>query len=176
MANNNKAMIDLPFFELCNQAPAAAQAIAALTTSESGDEQFLYYLSGSNFYRYDTVADTWQQLASPVVAPTVLATLRYTAKRGFHGRVLSATGNTVQLPGLRDGSLDKQTLEIIQGLGTGQQRELTYVGETTHEAGIITGTGTAYLQDTTKKFRINQYAGYRPYYHRFSFSRRVRED
>ena len=160
MANNNKAMIDLPFFELCNQAPAASQAIAAMTTSECGDDPFLYYLSGSNFYRHDMVADTWQQLASPVVAPSALATLRYTAKRGFHGRVLSATGNTVQIPGLRDWSLDKQTIEIIQGTGTGQQRELTYVGETTHEAGVITATGATFIQDSTKKFRINQYAGY----------------
>lgn len=152
--------VDLPFFEMCNQAPVASSALSALATAEDGSDRFIYYLSTSAFYRYDTVADTWQQLANPNVAPVTVLSLRHTRRRGYHGRVLGATASTITLPGLRGPELDGQTIRIEFGAGIGQERTLTYTGETTHEYGVITSTTTASLADSTKKWRVNQWAGY----------------
>jgi hypothetical protein len=160
MANTNAAMVDLPFFELCNQAPVASSALACMTTVETGDDRFIYYISTSAFYRYDTVADTWQQLANPYVAPSAVINMRYSARRGYHGRVLSATSTTVQIAGLRGPTLDGTSLEVLNGTGSGQKRTLTYTGETIHEAGVITGTATNNISDSLKKWQVNQWAGY----------------
>ena len=153
-------MVDLPFFELCNQAPVATTAVAAMTSVEDGSDRFIYYLTASTFYRYDTVADTWQQLSTPNVAPATGVTMKYTQRRGYHGRVLSATASTVVIPGLRGPTLNGQTINILSGAGGGQERVLTYVSETIYDAGVITGTATNTLADSTKKWQINQWSGY----------------
>lgn len=160
MANTLTPVLDLPFFELCNQAPSATSATAAMTTAEDGMDRFIYYISGSNFYRYDTEADTWQQLASPNVAPLTLIAMRHTKRRGYHGRVLGATSNTITIPGLRGETLSGYTLRIEFGTGAGQERTLTYIGETVQDSGVITGTTTTTLSDSVKKWRVNQWAGY----------------
>lgn len=160
VANNNKKMLDLPFFELLNQIPATTTAITGLTTSESGADRFIYGMVGSAFYRYDTIGDTWQQLATPATAPASALTLRYTGKRGYHGRVLSANSSSVTIPGLRGSILDGEKISILHGPGAGQERTLTYVSETVHDAGVITGTTTSTLADSTKKWKVNQWAGY----------------
>lgn len=160
ITNNNKALLDVPFFELLNQATVASGATAAMTSSEDNTSRFIYYLSGTTFTRYDTTADTWQQLASPAAAPVTASRLRYTKNRGYHGRVISATSTSVTIPGLRAGSMDGATLRILQGTGIGQDRVLTYVGEITNDAGVITATTTATLVDSTKKWKVNQWAGY----------------
>lgn len=160
MTNNNKKMVDMPFFELCNQAPTATSAVSGMTTAEDGSGRFIYYLSTSAFYRYDTFADTWQQLANPLQAPVTLLSLRYTGRRGYHGRVISATSDTITIPGLRNNTLSNTTISLISGQGMGQERVLTYVNETVHDAGVITGTTTATLADSTKKWEYNQWAGY----------------
>lgn len=160
MANNNKQMVDMPFFELCNQAPTATASLAGMTTSENGTSRYIYYLTSSTFYRYDTYADTWQQLATPTVTPSSISSLRYTMARGTHGRVISATSTTITIPGLRGPLLDGVELTILHGTGKGQTRTLTYVSETIHDAGMITATVSNYLTDSLKKWRVNQWAGY----------------
>lgn len=160
MTNNNKPMVDMPFFELCNQAPVASSGISGMATAEDGSSRFIYYLSTSSFYRYDTVGDTWQQLANPPTAPATLLSIRYTKRRGFHGRVISATSNTITIPGLRGTTLSNTTISILNGKGSGQSKTLTFVSETVHDAGVITGTTTATLADSTKKWEYNQWVGY----------------
>jgi hypothetical protein len=160
MTINAKALLDLPFYEPCNQAPVVTQAIAGICTSEDGSDRFIYYLSGITFYRYDTQADTWQLLAAPNQTPTVGVAMRFTKKRGYHGRVLSAASTTVQLPGMRGPLLNGQQIEILQGKGQGQTRTLTYVGETVHEAGVLTAAAANVITDNLKKMKPNQYAGY----------------
>lgn len=160
VTNNNKKMIDLPFFELCNQAPTVSSALSAMTTDETGTSPFIYYLTGSTFYRYDTRGDAWQQLATPNVTPVTALALRMTKRRGFHGRVLSATSTSVNLPSLRGAVLNGESLSILSGTGQGQTRTLTYLGETVHDAGVITATTTSSLGNGLKKWKINQWAGY----------------
>lgn len=159
ITNNNKKVIDVPFWELLSQPPVATSALSAMVTSEDATNRYLYYLSTSSFYRYDSQADTWQQLATPNTAPVTALRMRYTKRRGYHGRVLAATSTSVTIPGLRQ-TLDGATLEVLSGVGAGQSRTLTYVSDTVYDAGVITGTTTSTLVDTTKKWKPNQYAGY----------------
>lgn len=162
MANTNKQMVDLPFFELCNQAPAATSALSGLATAEDSSNRYIYYLTTSSFYRYDTIADTWQQLANPVVAPITVLSMRYTGNRGFHGRVISATSSTVTIPGLRGKVFDGEKIRIIQGTGVGQERTLTYTGETILDAGVVTAVVASNIgiTDNLKKWRVNQWVGH----------------
>ena len=160
MANTLVNTLDLPFWELLNQAPASSGALAALTTSEDGLDRFIYYVSSSTLYRYDTHKDTWQQLATTPSAPVTVVAMRHTKRRGFHGRVISATSSTVTIGGLRGKNLSGETLSIESGTGVGQERTLTLVSENILESGVVTGTNTTALADTTKKWRINEWAGY----------------
>lgn len=162
MANNNKQMVDLPFFELCNQAPAATSALSALATTEDGTGRYIYYLTTSSFYRYDVIADTWQQLANPVVTPVTVLSMRYTSNRGFHGKTISATSSSITIPGLRGKVLSGETIRIVQGTGVGQERTLTYTGETIHDAGVVTAVvaSNVGITDNLKKWKVNQWVGY----------------
>jgi len=159
--SNLKKTVDLPVWELLNQAPTASSALSSWTTVETGDSKYIYYLAGALFYRYDIDGDAWQQLATPNVAPLTVASLRVTMNRGFHGRVLGATSTSVTIPGLRGKIFDGKKLRILQGTGAGQERTLTYTGETTHDFGVMTaGTGSTNITDGLKKWKINQWAGY----------------
>ena len=63
ITNNNLKMIDRPVWEQLTNTPASAAAAVACVDDGS---RFIYSLfSVTAFYRYDTWADTWQQLANP---------------------------------------------------------------------------------------------------------------
>lgn len=160
MPDTQKLTTDIPHWLLLNQAPTATSAISCTCTQDDGNNRYIYYVVGSAFFRYDTQGDVWQQLANPNIAPTVLATMRYTGNRGYHCRVISATSNTIRLPGLRGRTLHGKTIRLERGTGLSQSRVLTYVGENIHDAGVITGTSATTLVDSTKKWKINQWAGY----------------
>lgn len=155
-----KKLVDLPYFELCNQLPAATSSISAMTTAEEGDAETIYYISGSNFIAIDVVGDTSRILAAPNVAPATLVSMVYTRRRGYHSRVISATSTTLRIAGLRGKTLDGQTIRILHGTGLGQEKVLTWTGETVHDAGVITGTTVNNLADSLKKWEPNQWAGY----------------
>ena len=158
--NNNIPFVDLPFFELCNQSPAATTPISGMLVPDGAGDDFLYVAIASTLYGYDMRHDTWQQLSTLNVAPSACLSMAYTKRRGFHARVLAATSTTVDLPYLPGGVLNGATFELLQGTGVGQSRTLTYVSDTTHDEGVITGTTTSTLVDNTKKWRVNQWAGY----------------
>ena len=160
VTNNLKSQVDLPVWEWCRFAPTASATLSGMATSDDGLNRFIYYISGSSFYRYDTYADTWQQLSTPNTAPLTVLSLRYTGLRGYHGRVLSATGTTVQIAGLRGPTLNGKTLKILNGTGLGQEKTLTYTGETIHDMGVVTAVATTSLSDSTKKWKYNQWSGY----------------
>jgi hypothetical protein len=151
---------DLPFWQLCNQLPVATSALTCFATDENGDDPYIYALSGATFYRYSVNGDGVHLLASPTVAASSVASLRYTKRRGFHSRVISATSTTVQISGLVDKILDGEHMRILHGVGKGQERVLTFSSETIHDTGVITGTAANYIADSAKKWKINQWAGY----------------
>ena len=140
--NNNLPFVDLPFFELCSQVPTTTSAVSGMVLAEAGDD-YIYAMVAGTFYRYDMQYDTWQQLSTPNVAPATCLSMAYTKRRGFHARVLAATSTTVTLPYLRGAVLSGETFEILQGTGAGQSRTLTFIGDTTQDEGIITGTTTS---------------------------------
>lgn len=160
LTNNLKPQVDLPVWEWCRFAPTASVALSGMATADDGSARFIYYISASTFYRYDTYADSWQQLATPNVAPLTVLSLRYTGFRGYHGRVLSATSTTIQIGGLRGPTLNGKTLKIISGTSLGEEKTLTYTGETIHDAGVVTAVATTSLTDSTKKWKFNQWSGY----------------
>ena len=160
MANTLVNTLDLPFWELLSQAPAASSALAAMSTIEDGTDRFIYYYTTQTLYRYDTYKDTWQQLALSPAAGVNVVDIKHTKRRGFHGRVISATSSTVTIGGLRLQSLSGETMSIEFGTGQGQERTLTWVSDNIAESGLITGTTTSTLADSTKKWRFNQWAGY----------------
>lgn len=61
--NNNLKMIDIPIWLQLAFAPANSAAGSSICDD---GERFIYYMiSATNFWRYDTWHDCWQQLASP---------------------------------------------------------------------------------------------------------------
>ncbi|KND47040.1 MAG: Flagellar hook-length control protein FliK [Parcubacteria bacterium C7867-004] len=160
VTNNLKPQVDLPVWEWCRFTPTATVALSGMATADDGSARFIYYISASSFYRYDTYADAWQQLATPNTAPFAALSLRYTGFRGYHGRVLSAGATSVQIGGLRGATLNGKTIKILSGPGIGQERVLTFTGETIHDMGVITATTTLTLADSTKKWKFNQWSGY----------------
>lgn len=75
--------------------------------------------------------------------------------------VLGATSTTVQIsspPNPRE--LDGEVISLERGTGKGQSRTLTFVSETIHDFGLLTATSTSSITDSTKKWEINQWAGY----------------
>ena len=137
ISNNNIRQVDLPTWEWLRFAPTATQAISTLTTHEQGTDRYLYYLTGTTFYRYDTYTDVYQQLATPNVAAVTGCSMRYTKRRGYHGRVLSATSSSVTIPGLRGATFNGNTISIESGTGAGQERVISFTdfsNETVHNA------------------------------------------
>jgi hypothetical protein len=151
---------DLPYFQVCNQAPIATATLSYMASDESGVDDRLFYITGSSFYSYNPSADMFQLRATPNVAPVTVLALKYTKRRGFHTRVISATSTTVVIGGLKGEILNGENIRILSGTGQGQERQLTFVGETIHDYGVITGTAANYLQDNLKKWKFNQWAGY----------------
>lgn len=63
LINNNRPMVDRPTWEQLTNAPTNSAAASAFCDD---NERYAYILfSATSFWRYDTWADTWQQLASP---------------------------------------------------------------------------------------------------------------
>ena len=63
ITNNNIPGLDAPVWEQLPNAPAASAAGVAMVDD---NERFIYYLiSATSFWRFDTWAQTWQQLANP---------------------------------------------------------------------------------------------------------------
>jgi|GEM_PF-1435904 len=160
LTNNLKRVVDLPIFEICNQMPTATQPISSTTTADE-DPRYIYYLTGSLFYRYDSETDTWQQLASPMLAPVTCVAMKMSSYNGYRGNCLSATTNTMTVPGLSGDILKNKTIKITSGLGVGQERTITGVSATTiYDQGIATAASNVLITDTTKRWEINQYIGY----------------
>ncbi len=160
LTNNLKRVVDLPIFELCNQAVTATSAISATTTADE-DPRYIYYIVGALFYRYDSETDTWKQLASPMITPLVGASMKMSSYNGYRGNCLDATINTMTVAGLSGNILKGQMIRITAGLGVGQEREITAVSSTTiYDQGVATVASNSLITDSLKRWEINQYIGY----------------
>ncbi len=96
LTNNLKQQVDLPVWEWCRFAPISTTSVSALTTSRDGSNRYLYYLSSTQLYKYDTIGDAWSVL-SVGPTPSVAMSLKYVKNKGYRGNVLSATSSTLQI-------------------------------------------------------------------------------
>ena len=158
--NNLTRQVDLPAWEWMRPAANATTALSATCSADDGIGRYIYYVISTLFFRYDTWADSWQQLASPPIAAVTFAELRYTEYGGYRGNCLGSTHNTITLPGLELGALVGYKIRIIGGTGVGQERTvLSTTDNVLLDNGVVTGASALVLTDTAKKWKINQFVG-----------------
>lgn len=164
--------VDLPTWEWTRFAPAVSSAISSSCSADNGNflqsehGRYIYYMiSATNFSRYDTWTDMYQQLQSPAVAPATFSAMKFASTLSVEDRVISATSTTLQIAAVTQGSLVGYDIVIISGTGAGQRRTITQVAEpVVHDSGVPTAVsntaGAISITDTLKSFTGNQYAGY----------------
>lgn len=171
-SNTLTRQVDLPTWEWTRFAPAVSSAISSTCYADNGNflsEQhgrYIYYLiSATQFFRYDTWTDMFQQLSSPAITPITFTSMKYSGALGIDGNVISAGSNTLTIPAMTQQSYVGYDVVIISGTGAGQRRTITSVAEpVTIDTGIVTAVsntlGTLTITDSTKNWIVNQHAGY----------------
>ena len=168
VVNKIQKQVDLPVWEWCGFNPIGNSAAgSAMCTVDDGTARYIYYLQTTNFYRYDTWTDTWEQLASPLTTGATSAALKYSAFGGYRGQVLGAGASTITVAGLKGNILLKKTdgsavkIRIMTGTGAGQERTITSIADATiADHGFASSGSTATVVDATKKWKFNQWQGY----------------
>ena len=164
LVNNLKKQVDLPVWEWTRFSPVVPTA--GLSCSCTADNQlvnenngrYIYYLlNATNFWRYDTITDTYLQLASPTQAPANATSARFAGGIGYYNRVISATSNTI-VTGLPTGKAAiGYKIRIVSGTGAGQERIITDVSDpTVVDFGVATAGAQASnissITDTAKNW------------------------
>lgn len=160
--NNNKPIDMKQPWQKMEDFPLASSGVSAMTSVEAGTRRYFYYLVGSTFYRYDEYANMTTKLASPLVTPTNFVSLRYSKFGGTIGRVIaSPLIDSLRIGGLNKGLYDGYKILITSGAGAGQSRTITSTSTPIKvEQGLATVASTTSIGDSTKKWKINQWAGY----------------
>jgi hypothetical protein len=122
-------------------------------------------ISATNFSRYDTWTDMFQQLQSPPIAPATFSAMKFAGALGPEDRVIAATSTTLTVAAITQASMVGYDVVIVSGTGAGQRRTITAAEEpVVHNSGIATAVANALggitLTDTLKTFTFNQYVGY----------------
>lgn len=171
-SNTLTRQVDMPVWEWTRFAPAVSSAISSTCSADNPDflpdehGRYIYYLiSATQFVRYDTWTDMFQQLSSPPIAPTTFSSMKYNAALGIDGKVISAGASTLQVAAITQQSLIGYDVVILSGTGAGQRRTITGVAEPViADSGIVTAVsntiGTLNITDTLKTWAVNQYEGY----------------
>jgi hypothetical protein len=175
-ANRLVKQVDLPVWEWLRVLPVASGA--GLSASCTADQpQFSNFQSGryiyillnaTNFWRYDTIADSYMQLMSPGITPATGVSLRFAGALGYHGRAISSTSTTLQTGVPYNGSPVGYRIRIVSGTGAGQERLITAVSDpTVHDFGGATAGAATSLTDANKNWgftgtanNVNTWAGY----------------
>ncbi len=100
ITNNNLPVIDLPDWLSLQPYPAASAAGVSMCNDYRGTNRFIYLMiSATSFWRYDTYANTYQQLANPpggtVGAGTVLM---FDPSQGAAGYIWALISNGTATP------------------------------------------------------------------------------
>lgn len=171
-SNTLTRQVDLPIWEWTRFAPAVSSAVSSSCSADNPDfletehGRYIYYLiSATQFVRYDTWTDMYQQLSSPPVSPFNVSALKFAGAYGPEGKVLAATSATLTLPAISMEAMLGYDVTIISGTGAGQRRKIVNVAEpVVHDSGVVTAVANALggitLTDTLKAWSVNQYAGY----------------
>jgi len=155
-----RPQVDLPVWEWLRFAPVAPTA--GLSCSCAADNsnfnftsgKYLYYLiNATNFWRYDTVSDSYEQLASPVIAPLTASSMRFSGAMGHHGRVITSGSNWITTGLPFGGSAVGFRIRIISGKGDGQERIITSVSNpVVADFGACSSATTTTIVDSAKNW------------------------
>ena len=138
LTNKLKQQIDLPVWEWLRQIPSTITQTAGLSCSCVADNalfnavsgRYIYFLgNATNFWRYDTISDTYEQLASPVITPLTASSMRFAGAQGYYGRAISATSTTLSTGLPSSQAAVGYRIRIISGKGAGQERLITSVSD-----------------------------------------------
>jgi hypothetical protein len=158
LTNNLKQQVDLPVWEWCRFAPATTTALSSLTTGNALTNRYLYYQISAALYRYDTITDSWHQLASAPTTPTVMNNNVLSNFVGHYGQAIAGGVNTIQLAGLNGNALVGYTIRILSGTGAGQERTITAVSAATvHDRGVVTTASTTLITDASTGIGLKQW-------------------
>ena len=94
VTNMNKLMLDMPMWEQLPFAPASGVAGTCMIDDDR-ENIYVYFqtsATASQFWRYDTFANQWQQLATPPTQTGTIANMEYMNVSGgqFNGRTFGA--------------------------------------------------------------------------------------
>ena len=170
--NTLTPQVDLPTWEWTRFAPAVSSAISSSCSADNGNflpgehGRYIYYLvSGTQFFRYDTWTDMYQQLQTPPFLPATMSAMKFAGALGPEGKVLSATSTTLQVPAITQAAMVGYDVVIVSGTGAGQRRTITGCADpVVADSGIATAVANALggitITDTLKAWTGNQYEGY----------------
>ena len=168
ISNKLQKTVDRPVWEWLRFNPVGNTAAGtALCTSDDGSQRYMYFVSTTTFWRYDTITDGWQALAAPLVTAGTSAALKYSVYGGYRGKVLAASSTSITVPGLRNNLLAKKEdgtavkVRIMSGTGAGQERTVTSIADAViAEYGNASAGSTSSITDSTKLWKWNQWKGY----------------
>lgn len=167
--NKLKNQVDMPVWEWSRFAPAVSSSLSSTCAADNSTfsvqhGRYIYYMqAATNFMRYDTVSDTWQQLATPHIAPaTPYSSMSFAGGMGYYSRPISVpSSTTIQAPLLSGKVFKGFNIRIIGGTGAGQQRVITDVADVViAESGTATAGTIGTLTDANKNWQVNQWVGY----------------
>lgn len=170
--NNLTAQFTMPVWEMLRFSPIVSSALSSTCSADNSDffqgehGRYIYYLfNATEFWRYDTYANTYQKLASPPVAPVSSTTMKFSGALGFAGKVLAAGTDSLTVPAVGSQAMLGFDVVIVSGTGAGQRRTITAVAEpVVHDSGILTAVsmalGNTTATDGLKAWTGNQYEGY----------------
>ncbi len=100
VTNNNIPVIDLPAWEVLQPNPAASAAGVCMVNDKRGTNRYIYLLiTVTSFWRYDTYANTYQQLANPPGGTVGAGTaLIFDPSQGTAGRIWALISNGTAAP------------------------------------------------------------------------------
>lgn len=167
LTNNLRKQVDMPVWEWARFAPAVSSAVSCSCSPDNGafhvsfGRYIYYFISSTSFWRYDTWADSYTQLASAPITAATWTSMRFAGTRGYEGRVISATGTTFTGSALFGNQLKSFDVRIVAGTGVGQQRVITDVADpVVADYGTASAATAFVITDTTKAWQINQWVGY----------------
>jgi hypothetical protein len=166
-ANQLTKQVDLPVWEWTRPLPVVATAgLSAMCNADNTDfneisGRYVYLLlNATNFWRYDTVADSYQQLASPGITPLTATYMQFAGAQGYYGRVISSTATTLTT-GLPNNSCVGFRIRILSGKGAGQERIITNVSQPiVADWGGVSTAATVNITDAAKAWTFNNWLGY----------------
>ena len=176
-ANQLRKQVDLPTWEWMRFSPVtpvtglSCSCVADNSGFNTTSGRYIYYLlAAASFYRYDTVTDTYEQLATPLNAPVTASTMRYAGAQGYFNKAISATTNTLTSGMPFGGSAVGFRIRIVSGKGAGQERIVTAVSDPiVADYGAATSGSATTLVDTAKTWTtgyvgstlsLNNWVGY----------------